>query len=187
MVADLHWGKAEIFQRAGIPVSSQMLSDDLARLSELLSQTGSERLILLGDLMHGREGMTEELCRTVAAWRATIAADILFIRGNHDRNIDCPAAWRMDVMSGSYEDGPFRFSHHPETTSDRFTFCGHLHPVIHVGQRNDRLRLPCFWLQKRCGVLPSFGSFTGGAPIRPARGDQILAIAEASVFSLEDS
>lgn len=185
MVADLHWGKAEIFQQAGIPVSSAILEEDLQRLKWILESLNIERLVLLGDLMHGKQGLTLEVHETVRRWRQSISAEILFIKGNHDRHLIMPDDWRMQVVTEPYEDGPFLFSHHPETRPASFTWCGHLHPVVHVGSRRDRLRLPCFWIQADCGVLPSFGSFTGGAPIRPGRKDSVLAIAEKAVFCLQ--
>lgn len=185
MVADLHWGKAEIFQKAGIPVSSAILQDDLQKLQRLIESLQIERLILLGDLMHGRQGMTEALAETIRDWRQSVSTDILLIRGNHDRHLILPETWNMTVVHESYQDGPFLFSHHPQSRPSAFTWCGHLHPVVIVGSRNDRLRLPCFWLQAQCGVLPSFGSFTGGAAIRPGRSDRVLAIAEESVFCLQ--
>jgi DNA ligase-associated metallophosphoesterase len=185
MVADLHWGKAEIFQQAGIPVSSAILEGDLQRLKGLLETLHIERLVLLGDLMHGKQGLTADLRHTVSRWRQSVSTEILFIKGNHDRNLILPDDWQMQVVSEPYADGAFLFSHHPETRPSSFTWCGHLHPVVHVGSRSDRLRLPCFWIQADCGILPSFGSFTGGAPIRPGRKDGVLAIAEQSVFALQ--
>jgi DNA ligase-associated metallophosphoesterase len=185
MVADLHWGKAEIFQKAGIPVSSAILHEDLEKLKGLVDRLDIGRLILLGDLMHGKEGLTADVRDTVTRWRQSMACDILFIKGNHDRHLILPDAWGMQMVSEPYEDGPFLFSHHPETRAGSFTFCGHLHPVVHVGSRKERLRLPCFWIQASSCVLPSFGTFTGGAPIRPGRRDSILAIAEQSVFALQ--
>lgn len=182
MVADLHWGKAEIFQMAGIPVSSAILLEDLSRLRRMIDGLQVQRLVLLGDLMHGPQGMTPEVQETVRVWRDSISAEILFIRGNHDRHVILPPGWRMGMVSELYQDGSFVFSHHPQNQRSTFTWCGHLHPVVNVGPRNDRLRLPCFWLQNGCGILPSFGSFTGGAPIRPGRSDSVLAIAEQSVF-----
>jgi DNA ligase-associated metallophosphoesterase len=187
MVADLHWGKAEIFQQAGIPVSSAILLEDLQRLKTLVDTLSVKRLVLLGDLMHGAAGFTPELDEEVRAWRRSLSTEILFIRGNHDRDFTLPANWEMDVATEPYADGPFHFRHHPVTESSAFSWCGHLHPVVHVGSRKERLRLPCFWLQPDCGVLPSFGSFTGGAPIHPGRQDSILAIAGPTVFCLQNA
>lgn len=185
MVADLHWGKAEIFQQAGIPVSSRILQDDLHRLKRIVETYQIQRLILLGDLMHGRQGLTAEVRDTVRHWRQAVGAEILFIKGNHDRSLVLPREWEMQVFEEPFADGGFVFSHHPESRPSVFTWCGHLHPVVHVGSRKERLRLPCFWIQKYCGVLPSFGSFTGGMPIQAGRTDKVLAIAEQTVFCLQ--
>jgi DNA ligase-associated metallophosphoesterase len=185
MVADLHWGKAEIFQQAGIPVSSAILHEDLERLRGLVEALKIQRLVLLGDLMHGAGGLTPDVQESVRRWRQTLSCEILFIKGNHDRNLILPQNWEMQAVTEPFEDGSFLFSHHPETRSSSYTWCGHLHPVVHVGSRKDRLRLPCFWLQADCGVLPSFGTFTGGFPIRPGRKDGVLAIAERTVFCLQ--
>ncbi len=187
MVADLHWGKAEIFQMAGIPVSSAILHEDLQRLKFLVDTLHIERLVLLGDLMHGAEGLTPDVDAAVRSWRRSLSTEILFIRGNHDRHFTLPPAWEMEVATEPYADGPFLFRHHPESEPSTFTWCGHLHPVVHVGSRKERMRLPCFWLQADCGVLPSFGSFTGGAPIRPGRQDSILAITGPAVFCLQNA
>jgi DNA ligase-associated metallophosphoesterase len=185
MVADLHWGKAEIFQQAGIPISSAILQEDLERLQGLVEELKIQRLVLLGDLMHGTKGLTTDVQETVRCWRQSLPCDILFIKGNHDRNLILPPDWEMQVVNEPFEDGPFFFSHHPDSRPSSYTWCGHLHPVIHIGNRREHLRLPCFWLQEHCGVLPSFGTFTGGYSIRPARKDSVLAIAEQSVFCLQ--
>ncbi len=185
MVADLHWGKAEIFQKAGIPVSSAILHDDLLSLKRLIETHAIERLILLGDLLHGKQGLTSEVRDRVGHWRQGIGAEIILIKGNHDRGLVLPDEWEIELWEESFEDGSSIFSHHPESRPSRFTWCGHLHPVVHVGSRKERLRLPCFWIQKNCGILPAFGSFTGGMPITAGRKDEVLAIAEETVFCLQ--
>jgi hypothetical protein len=47
--------------------------------------------------------------------------------------------------------------------------------------------LPCFWFEQRVGVLPSFGSFTGGAEVSPGRKSQVLVVAEEQVLRLPES
>ncbi len=185
MVADLHWGKAEIFQQAGIPVSSQTLDEDLAILGRLIRDSGAEKVLLLGDLIHGKSGLTTDLKERVSRWRQSIDAKLTLIAGNHDRHVAAlPPSWDMEILRESYDEGPFHFAHHPAEEPGRYTWCGHLHPTVVLGRRLDRMRLACFWLQPRCGVLPSFGSFTGGAVIRPGSKDQVYAIAEEQVIAL---
>jgi hypothetical protein len=44
--------------------------------------------------------------------------------------------------------------------------------------------LPVFWFTRRFAVLPSFGSFTGGHPIRLGAGDRVFAAGPDSVLDL---
>ena len=62
---------------------------------------------------------------------------------------------------------------------------GHLHPCVGIGRRGwDYLRLPCFWLGDRVGVLPAFGAFTGMHPVRPAGQDRLFAVADGLVAAV---
>ena len=56
MVADVHFGKAATFRRAGQPVPHGTTADNLARLDALLAATGADHLVFLGDFLHARSG-----------------------------------------------------------------------------------------------------------------------------------
>jgi uncharacterized protein len=53
------------------------------------------------------------------------------------------------------------------------------------GKARQSLRLPCFWwgdaTQNPIGVLPAFGEFTGGHPIKARPTDAVWAIAGETV------
>lgn len=185
IVADLHWGKSEIFQKNGIPVPSAVLSNDLAHLSDLIESTNAERIIVLGDLLHSAKALSEGLIEEVAAWRRKCPQTIISIRGNHDpKTGNLPDSWRIEWAAVNFVDAPFCFRHEPEASESCFTWCGHIHPVVHLGHARDRMRLPCFWIGKELGVLPSFGFFTGGFPIEPAVADAVYVVAEQEIFSM---
>ncbi len=61
LVADLHLGKAESFQASGIPLPSDGDLGNLNQLLELAAQLQPERVVVLGDLIHSRIGLTREL------------------------------------------------------------------------------------------------------------------------------
>lgn len=185
ILADLHWGKSEVFQKQGIPVPSNVLDSDLALLSDLVELAGAERIIVLGDLLHSPKVLTDELIDSIAAWRRRCPLPMISIRGNHDpKTGPLPESWGIEWAEGQFTDGPFCFRHEPEAVENFFTWCGHIHPVIHLGHARDRMRLPCFWIGKELGVLPSFGFFTGGFPIDPAPSDSIYVVAEQEIFSM---
>ena len=51
----------------------------------------------------------------------------------------------------------------------------HWHPVAKIADgKRTSLRLPCFLLRRNVLVLPSFGSFTGGALVDREEGDRLF-------------
>ncbi|MBZ4330418.1 ligase-associated DNA damage response endonuclease PdeM [Corallococcus sp. AS-1-12] len=185
-VADLHWGKTESFQQHGIPLPLGVLDDDLARLSSALTATGARRLLLVGDLVHSRQGLTTDVISRVNTWRETHASlEVVLIRGNHDRHVrTLPPSWRMEDRVEAWDEGPFRFAHHPEPAAGRYVWAGHLHPMVRLSGGEDRLRLPCFHLGPGVGVLPAFSAFTGGMDMRRGRKDRVYAVAGTAVVEL---
>ena len=184
-VADLHFGKADAFRAASVPIPGGAAAT-LARLDAALRETGAERLIVIGDFWHVREGRTEDLLAELTAWRAERSElTIELVRGNHDRAGDPPEGWGEDWLTVALADPPFLFAHHPKASPDGYVLAGHLHPGIRLeGRGRERLQLPCFWFGTEVGVLPAFGSFTGSAIIVPFSGDRIFAIADGSVIPI---
>ncbi len=162
------------------------LREDLERLTALVNETGAQRMIMLGDVLHSRRGISDVLAETIGAWRRECSLEILWIEGNHDRGArGVPEAWRMQRIEGVWEEEGFCFAHEPAPTrSDLYMLCGHLHPVVQLRSRLDRMRLPAFWFEERIGILPSFGSFTGGAEVSPSKKGRVMAIANEMVWDL---
>lgn len=189
LVADLHWGKSQTFRALGMPVPGDALEDDLARLRRALERTDAARLVVLGDLIHAREGVTPDVTERVGAWRRAHPVPALLVRGNHDRHVpELPAEWRIGTVAGVCTDGPFRFVHDPDRhrDADGYVLAGHIHPAARVGRGRTALRVPAFHFGEEVGVLPAFGSFTGGTvlPRRPT--DRVYGIADDEVFALLD-
>lgn len=166
-VADVHLGKAEVFQRRGIPVPPGDLAADLARLGAI----AGDRLVVLGDLIHG--ALAESVIDTVSRWRERVRVPILLVRGNHDRHDVLPDAWGIEEMA-ELRDGPFVFRHAPEPAVP-YVWAGHLHPAVTLRGRADAVRAPAFHIGERVGVLPAFGSFTGGISLPRAPRDRVFA------------
>ncbi len=197
LVADLHWGKSQAFRALGVPVPGHELDADLGRLGRALERSGAARLVILGDLVHAREGLTDEVVAQVTAWRRTFPMPALLVRGNHDRHVrELPADWEIETVPGVRREGPFAWVHDPEPPRpaerdaasapgrDAYTLCGHLHPAARLGRGRGALRLPAFHFGVDLGVLPSFGSFTGGAVLPRRPGDRVYAIAGDEVIAL---
>ena len=188
LVADLHLGKAEVFQAHGVALPSDGDGASLNALLELTHRFRPAQVVVLGDLIHGLIGLTPELRLKLAALPELLGCPLRLIDGNHERG-----SWFQGLQrEPSSALGPLWLSHGHEPRPGHLNVCGHLHPVAVVGRGNDRLRLPCF-VYRRGGdptadgqpggelVLPAFGNLTGGHPCLEA--DALWLVAEGSVVS----
>lgn len=189
LVADLHLGKASAFAAFGIPVPAKTNDHDLDRLVELVDRTSARTLVILGDLLHHRRGRCGQ---TLAAGERVFGSlearrekpvETVLIRGNHDEHAgDPPSSWRIRTERGPLTIAGLTFVHDPkDAPPDRPTLAGHLHPTVRALGRSR-----CFWFASRLGVLPSFGTFTGGKLIEAGTGDRVIAIAPPPETGLID-
>ena len=189
IVADVHLGKGAAFRRAGVPVPSGATRTDLARLDALIAERRPTRLLVLGDLFHARLSDDEPAIAAIDAFRARHAAlAIHAIRGNHDRHVErLPASWHIDWIAAALHEPPFVFAHEPLADPRGYVLAGHIHPVLALRSRHDAARLPVFWFRhaERIGVLPSFGSFTGGHPVSPGKADSVVVVTPAGVVPIQ--
>jgi hypothetical protein len=190
LVADLHLGKCETMRVNGAPMTAAALGADLLRLATVIRRTEATRVLVLGDLLHARAGVTSALIDGVAEWRkhAVRGVEIVVVTGNHDGRIGAVAsAWQLTVAGSSFREGLFEFRHDPEgpeASEGGYVWAGHLHPLARVEGPRDSLRLPCFWLGERVGVLPAFGAFTGGVTMARGEKDRVFALADGCVVAL---
>ena len=164
IVADVHLGKAQVFQRAGIPISNQSFHHDLERLHQLALQCQAKQLIILGDFVHHASGLTPKVRMAIASWCKQFPAKIFLITGNHDKpNLPFLNSLCIEKTGLLYK-APFAFAHEYASQHHHFLFSGHIHPVISM---QPNLRLPVFAFYPNHGILPAFSYFTGG--VAPAR------------------
>ena len=186
LVSDLHLGKEQAFATLGVGVPSGVLDETLERLGRCITDVGAERVLILGDILHARQGLTPVVVDRVAAWRDSLDTEIGVVPGNHDRDLETVAPrWRMTLREVGLLDGPFRFVHEPDQgVEGSFTWAGHLHPAVALSAGRDTIRLPCFRVGSRVGVLPAFSPFTGrtGVPVGPD--DTLFAVAPDRVFQV---
>jgi DNA ligase-associated metallophosphoesterase len=198
-VADTHFGKPASFRRLGVPVPDGGAVADTATLSRLLERTGAGRLVILGDFLHDAGARSPETFAALDAWRQRHPTiEVVLVRGNHDERAgDPPASLNFTVVGEPWDDGAIICRHHPPddgatpadvaTPAEVAVLAGHLHPVAVLrGRRrgSGRQRCRCFHVRTDCLVLPAFGSFTGGAVVRPRDGDRIFALGPGVVMPI---
>lgn len=189
IVADTHFGKGSVFSHHGIPVPAGPDALDRERIDVLLESTGSRRLLIVGDFLHGPLAPHSAAARELRAWLQSLApVEVLLVTGNHDRT--AATGWRAEVAweGSTLEEGPFCFVHDPDARTPRgagYRIAGHVHPVVALGGlRKRRLRVPVFWERPDALVLPSFGLFTGGYRIRVSDGGRVFAADAGTVMEM---
>lgn len=183
-VADVHFGKAAVFRRRGVPVPAGTTHDNLARLDRLIARHAVREIVFLGDFAHARvPGLFERL----RAWRFRHRAlRMHVVAGNHDRHAGTPPPdLDIETSADALSDPPFVLRHIPAPDAAPFGLAGHVHPCFVLrGRGRDTMRLPCFWMTANDLVLPAFGAFTGGFEIAPAACDRVFVIADDRVFEV---
>jgi len=178
LLADLHLGKAESFQAQGIPLPSDGDATTLNALLALVHRRRPAEVVVLGDLIHSRLGLTAELRAKLRALPELLGCPLRLIGGNHERG-----SWFEGLpQEPSQALGALWLSHEEEPRDGRLNICGHRHPVALLGQGKERLRVPCFAYDERRQllVLPAFGALTGGHPC--PEHEQLWLLAEGRVL-----
>jgi uncharacterized protein len=184
-VADLHWGKEADWRAQGLPVGNGPLGDDLQRLSAVLQQTGAQRLVVLGDLLHARASHAVSVIQQVQTWReGWPELEWLLVRGNHDRRAgDPPAEWGLRCVDEPHSDDGVLLRHYPPAEAvDEPTLSGHWHPTVRLRVAGERLTVPCFCQRALSLVLPAFSSLARGQRFPVEMGDRIFPVTAERVF-----
>lgn len=174
VIADVHLGKSATFRARGLPVPEGDTLRDLTRIENLVHRHHAKQLIIAGDLFHAPSGVTRELAGTLGMFLVDIGIAFSLIQGNHDAKLKTLPAGITALPHLDFD--AIRIIHDPKDSSaDHFNITGHWHPVARIPDgRRTSLRLPCFLLRGNTLVMPSFGSFTGGAIIAPEEGDRLF-------------
>lgn len=186
--SDLHLGKDEGLRAAGAAVPMGLMHADLDRLSSAIERTDAERVVIVGDLIHGRLGLKDHVIEAVARWRDRHACAFVLVVGNHDRNArgnKLPIAldaWRMDTADPELTIDAITFVHDPEDATGP-SIAGHVHPAVAMG----RAKAPAFTLAGGVLTLPAFSGFTAGAPIDPRVYDRVACVCDDAVISCYES
>ncbi|MFO0012475.1 MAG: ligase-associated DNA damage response endonuclease PdeM [Planctomycetota bacterium] len=190
LIADLHLGKEAVFQKAGIPIPCGSSESTLRSLRSLVNAFEPQRVIVLGDLLHAKVGLTPWLQQELSSLcREREAMEWILIPGNHDRGaIKALRGCGWHVSSERMEFHGVEMVHAPDDSRlsrASLTISGHLHPSIRIelGSK-DRVCLRCFWFTASQLILPAFGGWTGTKPIVPSKTDRVFACVENDVIEI---
>lgn len=187
VVSDIHLGKSATFRSRGIPVPEGDSQADLERLSLLIKETKPTRLVIAGDLVHAKDGMSSHVLGIFREWLEEIKIPVILTEGNHDRmahlskhplHIDTVPFLEIDSL---------RITHDPDDLpAAQPGIAGHLHPGLRLAESPRRsLRTPFFFLRHPHHlVLPAFSQFTGLNIMKPSDSDGIFIPLRNEVVTL---
>lgn len=159
VVADVHLGYAQAARRRGgwLPAVDRA-ADVASRLRDAVAEAGAARLVIAGDLRHSTRDVDAheraEVARLLESLREVVTVDV--VSGNHD--LGMPGVHAV-VRLGTVDVAHFP----PATAPERWTVCGHLHPVVTLRDETGAgVRVPCALAGPRVLILPAFGAWQGG-------------------------
>jgi DNA ligase-associated metallophosphoesterase len=185
LIADAHFGKASAYRSLGQPVPQGTTRENLQRLDRLLAACPCERVIFLGDFLHGPGSHASGTLKALRAWREQHPElPLTLIRGNHDKRAgDPPVDLNIEVVTEPLLMGPFALQHEPDAQQSHHVLAGHVHPAYRLrGRGRQSLRLPCFQIGARVSLLPAFGAFTGGYSVEQNEENRIFVIGDGEVW-----
>lgn len=158
-VSDLHLGKSErMARRTGTLMPPYEIRDTLARLSEEILRRDPETVICLGDSFDDLKALDGVLPQDHSDLSALIAGrEWIWIEGNHDAGPVAIAGTHL----AEYQRAGITFRH-IAISDAQAEVSGHYHPKARLRTRGHAITRPCFLIDERRMILPSFGTYTGG-------------------------
>ena len=187
ILADIHIGKGTVFRKAGIHIPKGIMDDDLLKISRLIQTYDVKKCIIVGDLIHAKSGLSEDVKLTFSNWLKSMNIEVHLVLGNHDGYLinNLPQDWSLHTHLKGLLIEPFYFSHFPMTHEKWFVFAGHLHPKIELSNKYDSVVLRCFQVFENLMILPAFGFFVGGTMVKNSKDCKIYAIADDTVLLID--
>lgn len=189
LLADLHLGKESVFQQAGFAIPSGASEATLDSLQTLVRDFSPKRVIVLGDLLHAKVGLTPWLEKQLVKMTGDDAGpEWILVPGNHDRGgVQALQRCGWRIREDRMQEQGVELIHAADAVKSTvsLTISGHIHPSIRIRlNQRENATLRCFWLHGSRFILPAFGGWTGTKSITPTRGDRVFACLEGEVIEI---
>lgn len=185
VVSDLHIGKTAHFRKAGIPIPSAVLDNDLNRLNGLIAHFDAKTILVVGDLFHAENNTDIDQFQGFLGDHPMV--DFELIKGNHDRLKESfYESLGITVFKTHKDVGSIRFVHDEQHCGeDIFCISGHTHPGVTIkGKGKVFIKLPCYEVSEHRLILPAFSEFTGLNTKRTVHSAVCYGFTAKSVFEI---
>lgn len=185
VLSDLHIGKTAHFRKAGIPIPSAILDNDLKKLQDLINFFEAEIVLVVGDLFHAENNTDIDQFQKFLQVNRKVSFEL--IKGNHDRLKNSFYEFLGISVYKTHKDvAAFRFVHDEQHCGeDIFCISGHTHPGVLIrGRGKVSIKLPCYELSEYRLILPAFSEFTGLNTKRTVDSAICYGFTDKSVFEV---
>jgi len=183
LICDVHLGKAEYFQKNGIPLTNKSDENNFSRIEKIVKKHSPIKLIILGDLFHSKYSIDKTLQKKVENLSEVLKTNVELVLGNHDVGCKISNIKVFDIKKNKN----IIFSHEPAKITDNKTLniCGHYHPKLYLKNKGDKLSFRCFAMDMKKNILylPAFGDLTGGYPCKKSFKKWAI-ISEKEIFEI---
>ncbi|MGF6505697.1 DNA ligase-associated metallophosphoesterase [Paraburkholderia sp. 32] len=162
-------------------------AENLLRIERLITEFEPATLVFLGDLLHARESLSTLTLDALHAWRARHASRrVVLVEGNHDRHAGAlPLTLDVESVREPWHIGAWALCQRPHAVDHAYVLAGHVHPVFPDRDADRFSACAVLSLWDRSGVLPAFGSFTGGArETGRVLGERVFLVVQQRVIEL---
>lgn len=187
IVSDMHLGKSATFRSRGIPVPEGDTQGDLNALSFLIEKHSPKHLIIAGDLVHAKDGMSLHVMEIFRTWAASLTIPMILTEGNHDRMARLlEHTLPIEIVPFIEIDG-LHITHDPNELPKNIPgIAGHFHPGIRIPESSRHsVRTPFFCLRHQQHlILPAFSRFTGMNIIELEHEDRVFVPIKERVLEI---
>lgn len=172
VIADPHIGYEESLAKEGVLVPRLHVDCMIRKLGEMIKAANPKRIIINGDFKHGYSGISEQEWRDSAKLISflTKAADVVFVRGNHDVALGPVARKKGINVVEDIREGKFFITHGDSIKKIPkgcgYIVIGHEHPAVSLKEGARVETFKCFleaeYNGKKLIILPSFNPVTVG-------------------------
>lgn len=160
LVADLHLEKASAYAAGGQMLPPYDSLSTLHELAALVSASGAQAIICLGDNFHDDDGEQRLAGEAAALLRdLTTRFDWIWITGNHDPHIS--GRWGGTSVL-ELEAAGIVLRHEADPADSAHEISGHFHPKYRALMRKRMVSRRCFVQTESKIIMPAFGALTGG-------------------------
>jgi len=162
ILGDLHLEKSSYFAKNGNFLPPYDSDQTLNNLKNKLKELDILKIILLGDIFHDKLGLQRLSEKSFSNLKYICKNfEVIWIQGNHDgdlvpENVSIKKNYKFDNI----------MFNHISNEKSSYEISAHYHPKVSFNLRGRKISKPCFLVDEKKIIIPSYGSLTGGLDVK---------------------